>query len=297
MSSTRRNRQVRFSQNFLHDRRLVERLVGEAGLGPDDIVLEIGPGTGIITDVLARRCGHVLAVEKDQQQVGTLQRRFRHQPRVTVFRADFLEFPLPATQYKVFASIPYNITTAIVAKLTSGVSPPDDAFLIVQREAAARFIGAPANTLFALELAPWFDLSIRRELQRTDFRPVPAVDSVLLRVRRRPEPLVPDERRGAYLDLVTALFTAWKPSVLEALSTIAPGDIVQALHATFGSDLSRTPAQLPFVLWLRLFERIVALEDDRVWSAVAGAGERLKEQQSRLMKRHRTPVHHATRRR
>ena len=297
MSSARRNRQAQFSQNFLHDRRLVERLVGEAALGPDDIVLEIGPGAGIITEILARRCRHVLAVEKDQRQVVTLQRRFRHQPRVTVFRADFLDFPLPATRYKVFASIPYNITTAIVAKLTSGASPPDDAFMIVQREAAARFIGVPVGTLFALELAPWFDLSIRHELQRTDFRPVPAVDSVLLHIRRRPEPFVPDELRDAYRDLVTAVFTAWKPSVLEALSTIAPGDIVQALHATFGSDLSRTPAQIPFALWLRLFERIVALEDDRVWSAVAGASERLREQQSRLTKRHRTPVNHATRRR
>ncbi len=160
MSTSRRNRQIRFSQNFLHDRRLVEHLVDEAGLGPDDIVLEIGPGRGIITGALTRRCGYVLAVEKDQQQVVALQRRFRHEPRVTVFQADFLEFPLPATHYKVFASIPYNITTAIVAKLTSGVSPPADAFLIVQREAAASFTGVPVGTLVALELAPWFELSI-----------------------------------------------------------------------------------------------------------------------------------------
>ena len=297
MSSARRNRQVQFSQNFLHDRRLVERLVGGAGLGPDDIVLEIGPGGGIITDVLACRCRHVLAVEKDQRQVVTLQRRFRHQPRVTVFRADFLDFPLPATRYKVFASIPYNITTAIVAKLTSGVSPPDDAFLIVQREAAARFIGVPVGTLFALELAPWFDLSIRHELQRTDFRPVPAVDSVLLHIRRRPEPFVPDELRDAYRDLVTAVFTAWKPSVLLALKTLVPAEHVLLLRDELGAELSHSPARTPLALWLRLFERIVALEDDRVWSAVAGASERLREQQSRLTKRHRTPVNHATRRR
>lgn len=295
--SIRHDRQIRFSQNFLHDRRLVERLVEVARLGSDDIVLEIGPGKGIITDALARRCGHVLAVEKDQRQVVLLQRRFRDQSQVTVFWSDFLEFPLPATRYKVFASIPYNITTAIVAKLTSGVSPPQDAYLVVQKEAAAKFMGSPVGTLVALELKPWFELSIQRELQRSDFRPVPAVDSVLLRIERRDEPLVPDELSGAYRDVVTALFTAWKASIGDALSTIAPRDIVQALRVEFGSDLSRTPAQVPFELWLRLFERIVELDEDRIWDAVGGSSDRLKEQQSRLKKQHRTPVHRATRRR
>jgi len=297
MSTSRREHRIRFSQNFLHDRRLVDHLVEESNLGRNDIVLEIGPGDGIITDALARRCGHVLAVEKDQRQVMVLQRRFHHRQGVTVFWADFLEFPLPATRYKVFASIPYNITTAIVAKLTSGVSPPDDAFLIVQREAAAKFIGAPVGTLVALELRPWFELSIRRELQRTDFRPVPAVDSVLLQLRRRPEPLVPNELRGAYRDLITALFTAWKPSVSEALTAIAPVETVRLLRAELGADLSRSPARVPFALWLRLFERMVALDDDRIGSAVAGASERLRERQSRLTKRHRTPIHRGSGRR
>ena len=297
MSSTRRHRRIHYAQNFLHDRRLVDHLVETSSLGPNDIVLEIGPGRGIITDALARRCGHVLAVEKDHRQVDHLQRRFRNQPHVTVFRSDFLEFPLPATRYKVFASIPYNITTAIVAKLTSGISPPDDAFLVVQKEAAAKFTGSPVGTLVALELKPWFDRAIRRELQRTDFRPVPAVDSVLLRIQRRDKPLVSDELREGYLDLMTALFTAWKPSIFGALRTIAPREIVQALHAEFGPELSRAPGQLPFELWLGLFERIVELDDDRVWAAVHGSSQRLREQQARLQKQHRTPVHHATRRR
>jgi len=291
------NRQIRFSQNFLHNRRLVERLVEESQLGPDDLVLEIGPGKGIITDALAQRCGHVLAVEKDHRHVVHLQRRLRDQPHVTVFWSDFLEFPLPATRYKVFASIPYNITTAIVAKLTSGVSPPEDMFLVVQREAAEKFMGAPVGTLFALGLKPWFDLSIQRHLQRTDFRPVPAVDSVLLRIQRRPEPLVSGDLREPYRDLVTALFTAWRPSVSEALKAIAPADVVHALRDEFGSDLSRKPAQLSFELWLPLFERIVELDDDRVWTAVRGSSQRLKEQQSRLQKQHRTPIHRNTRRR
>lgn len=289
--SSHHDRQIRFSQNFLHNRRLVERLVEESQLGPDDIVLEIGPGKGIITDALAQRCGHVLAVEMDHRQVVNLQQRFRDQPHVTVFWSDFLEFPLPATRYKVFANVPYNITTAIVAKLTSGVSPPQDMYLVVQREAAEKFMGSPVGTLFALELKPWFDLSIQRELQRTDFRPVPAVDSVLFRIQHRPEPLIPDKLRAAYRDLITALFTAWKPSVYEALKAIAPAGIAHALRREFGSDLSRTPAQLPFEQWLRLFERILEVDEDRIWGAVRGSFARLEEQRSRLKKQHRTPIH------
>ena len=127
--------------------------------------------------------------------------------RLTLFAADFLDFPLPSTPYKVFASIPYNATAAIVGKLTSGIDPPKDAYLVVQREAAQRFIGWPNGTLVAAQLHPWFHVSIEHAFRRTDFRPVPAVESVLLRLRLRAKPLVPPSQRDRYLDLVVAIFT------------------------------------------------------------------------------------------
>ena len=183
--SASRQRRIDYSQNFLCNPRLVRRLVRAADLGADDLVIEIGPGDGAITRELMSACRHVIAVEKDPHQAKRLGRRFPAEQNLTLFAADFLEFPLPQTPYKVFASIPYNATAAIVGKLTSGIAPPDDAWLVIQREAALRFLGVPTGTLVAAQIHPWFAVSVEHTFRRSDFRPAPAVDSVLLRIARR----------------------------------------------------------------------------------------------------------------
>ena len=161
-------RRVRYSQNFLHNPRLVAtRIVEASGLDRNDLVIEIGPGEGAITRALVNRCRHVIAVELDPVQVERFGKRFGQIPNLTVFAADFLDFPLPHSRYKVFANIPFRETAAIVGKLTTGAAPPADCYLVVQREAAERFIGSQGGTLAAMRILPWFEVSI--------VTPVPAV--------------------------------------------------------------------------------------------------------------------------
>ena len=98
------------SQNFIRDPRLVAALIERSSLGPDDLVYEIGPGKGIITAQLARCCKRVIAIEKDPALALMLQKKFGHQPNLTIYNADFLRQPLPHQPYKVFSNIPFNIT-------------------------------------------------------------------------------------------------------------------------------------------------------------------------------------------
>lgn len=279
---------VRHSRNFLHSPKLVEGIVELAGIRREDLVIEIGPGKGIITDVLIRRSGHVLAIEKDPRSVDLLLRRYARCPRVTVFAADALDFPLPATPYRVFASIPYDITTAIVSKLTSGVAPPADACLIMQREAAGRFCGRPAETLVSLGVKPWFTSWILHTFARSDFRPAPAVDSVLIRFERRVDPIIPAEFADRYRDLLAAVFSAWKPTVEAALEEFLTPDMVKRLHSTFGDSLRCKPTVLPFERWIELFTFLVEIGDDRLWETLAHAHARLRQQQANLQKQHRS---------
>lgn len=190
MSSVKQRRVV-YSQNLLHSRKLVAALVGRSSIGRDDLVIEIGPGKGIITEALAERSGHVLAIEKDPHHAEIVRQRFADRPNVTVFAYDFLAFPLPESSFKVFANIPYRITTAIVSKLTTGLAPPLDTYLIMQREAAEKFAGIGNASMLSMAMKPWFEQSIEHEFQRRDFRPQPSVDSVLLRLRLREHPLLP----------------------------------------------------------------------------------------------------------
>lgn len=288
--STSRQRRIAYAQNFLHSVRLVRRLVDASSLGENDVVLEIGPGDGAITGVLVETCRHVLAVEKDPYQVERLRQRFGNDGRLTLFSGDFLDFPPPCTPYKVFASIPYNATAAIVGKVTTGLAPPEDTYLVVQREAALRFIGEPVETLVGLEIKPWFEPSIMHTFRRTDFRPVPAVESVLLRIERRRAPLVPDHQRSLYLDFMAAMFTAWKATVREAARATFPKRACDALDRSIGGTLDRRPSEVELATWIAAFQVLVDLEDARAWSTISGARKELERQQENLSKRRRTNV-------
>ncbi|MGC4190086.1 MAG: rRNA adenine dimethyltransferase family protein [Thermomicrobiales bacterium] len=287
------SKRMALSQNFLHNRRLVQSLVRQSGIGPDDLAIEIGPGRGIITDALAEAARHVLAIEKDPVHAAIVQRRLEAAGRenVTVFAADFLDFPLPATPYRIFANIPFAITAAIVGKLTTGTAPPASAHLVVQQEAAERFMGAPIVTLQAATLHPWFACSIDHRFQRRDFSPPPQVDCVLLRIERRPSPLLAPEERQRYEEMTSTLFSAWKPSVESALESIIGREEAKALRRPLGAQafsLTNRPSRFPLDGWVTLYRELARTPNAPWWQAFHESAARLQQRQQVLEKRHRS---------
>ncbi len=204
---------VAYAQNFLHSPRLVDHLLDRSSIGPDDRVLEIGPGKGIITAALARRCREVLAVEKDPDLAHLLRARFALSPAVTIREEDFLGTRLPLPPYKVFANVPFNCTAEIIRRLTETRHPPDDIYLAVQQEAAERFLGRPRESLRSVLLKPWFEPSLAYRFRQADFVPAPQVEVVMLRLRKRGPPLIQASRAQLYRDLVI--------SPIHGLETIA----------------------------------------------------------------------------
>jgi 23S rRNA (adenine-N6)-dimethyltransferase len=278
------------SQNFLRRPELVDRLLDRSGIGPADVVYDLGAGAGALTEGLAARCRRVVAVEADPRLCAELRRRFGDRPRVEVRCADVLDLPLPRRPYKVFASPPFDATAAVVTRLLGAPVPPADAFLVVQREAAERFIGAPSETLYALLLKPWFAPSVEHRFRRGDFDPAPAVDVVLMRLRKRGPPLVAHGEARLYRDFVTACFTAWRPTVGEALTHVVGSRVARDAVRRAGVDATRRPSATPFAAWLRLFGAFAALADAPARRAVAGAELGLRRRQAGLRKRHRTAV-------
>lgn len=277
---------IRYGQNFLINPVLVDYLLDQSSIGADDTVLEIGPGRGIITERLARRCRRVIAVEKDPCLSSRLRRRYVGSRIVTVQVGDILDIRLPERPYKVFANIPYNATTAIVTRLTTAGRAPDDAYLTMQREAAARFMGLPRATLYAALLAPWFEASIVHRFARSDFEPVPNVESVMLRLRKRGPPLVGRAEAQAYRDFVVHGFTACCPSLRKTFKGILTPAHLRAAEI----DPDTTATDVPVAQWLALFDvyRRVALPT--IGSRLAGSEQRLRRQQAALRKEHRTRI-------
>ncbi|HEY8490403.1 MAG TPA: 23S ribosomal RNA methyltransferase Erm [Dehalococcoidia bacterium] len=279
---------LRYTQNFLKSRRLVERLLDRSGIGPEDVVLEIGPGRGRVTACLAGRCRRVIAVELDGALAARLRRTFAGQPRVAVHHGDALTFPLPDGPYKVFASIPFHVTTAIVTRLTGAPNPPQDAYLVMQREAAERFCGVPAGSLYSVLLKPWFEPQVVHRFARADFDPAPNVDVVMLRLRQREPPLVAPSQAQRYRDFVVHCFGGGPVARRLRLGPLGRRG-ARRLLARLGIDAHAGPAALRFEQWLELFRRTEEAAGPDGWRAVAGAERRLRRLQAGLQRPRRAP--------
>lgn len=290
MSSSIRQ-SILYSQNFLKDPGLVASLLDKSSIGSDDVVYEIGPGKGIITEQLTLRSKRVVAIEKDPDLTALLLKMFADRPNLTIYSGDFLHYRLPRQPYKVFANIPFNITAAIVARLTTAENPPEDAYLIMQREAAEMFLGKPHESLRTILLKPWFEMAIVHRFERKDFIPAPRVDVVMLRLRKRGPPLIHNVDRHCFRDFVVYSFTAWQPTLGSAFKSIFTRQQLKHIQRTLDIDLEVTPTSLPFGLWLNLFEYFKMVRNTRTIQMILGSEKRLIRQQNGLQKIHRTRQH------
>ena len=287
MSSWPRERAL-LSQNFLRSSHLIASLLDRFDLGSDNTVYEIGPGEGFITRQLARRFREVVAIEKDSRLAQLLQRAFRDCPNVTIVADDFLCHLLPASPYKVFANIPFNITSAIVSRLTAEEHPVDEAYLTMQREAAHMYLGTPGESLRSILLKPWFELEIVHRFRRSDFVPSPRVDVVMLRLRKRGPPLVNTADRQLFRDFVVYMFTNWQPHLTTPLNDLFTRRQRQSMERELGFNLDVKPTSISLEEWLALFDQLQRVGDAQTRRRLAGSEQRLLRQQRALQKIYRT---------
>jgi 23S rRNA (adenine-N6)-dimethyltransferase len=279
---------ILYSQNYLKDEHLVATLIEKSSLGSDDIVYEIGPGKGILTRMLTHYCKQVIAIEKDARLADWLKHEFACQPEVTIRVGDFLQDRLPNTPYKVFANIPFNITSAIVSRLTTNACPPEDAYLTMQKEAAEMYLGKPNEILRAVLVKPWFEVEIMHHFRRRDFTPAPRVDVVMLRLHKRGPPLVSLAQRQHFRDFIVHSFTAWSPSLRHTFKGIFTRQQMKHIQTRLEINLDGTPTSLTFEQWLKLFETLIKMGRASALRSISGSEKRLNRQQKRLQKIHRT---------
>ena len=182
-------------QNFLINQGILDKIVQATEIDPEDIVIEIGPGTGNLTEKLAERAGRVMAIEKDSRLIEPLKEKFKN-TNVEIIEGDALKINIGTListllskasgswgDYKVIGNIPYYITSHLLKTIFEEWPKPKLIVLTVQKEVAKRIVAKPPNmNLFALSIQFYAEPKIVGYISRGSFRPMPKVDSAIIKL-------------------------------------------------------------------------------------------------------------------
>lgn len=207
-------------QHWLRDAMALAAMADAAEIGPNDTILEVGPGLGTLTTVLCQRAKKVVAVEFDPALARDLSSRVMAE-NLEVKHQDILSFDLSAlpADYKVAANIPYYLTSKLVRMLLESPNPPLIAALLVQKEVAER-MAAQSGDLSILGVSVQFycQAELREVVPAELFTPPPKVDSQIIKLIRRPEPLFSDIEAKEYFHVVRAGFSEKRKKLRSSLS-------------------------------------------------------------------------------
>jgi 16S rRNA (adenine1518-N6/adenine1519-N6)-dimethyltransferase len=238
-------------QNLLVDPNLQRKIVEAIEPGPADEVLEIGPGPGALTRHLAPRVRRLVLVELDDQLVRRLRAEYADRPSVEVVHADFLDVRLedlsaePAG-LKVIGNIPYNITTPILFALLERRPRPREIVLMVQREVADRILAPPGSKTFgalAVGVRTVADAERVLNVGRKAFRPVPDVESAVVRITPHDPPRLGEAEERAVRTLTRAAFGQRRKQfqrILRDAYQLSPEDVA-VLERETGMELQARP--------------------------------------------------------
>ncbi|HRK40712.1 MAG TPA: 16S rRNA (adenine(1518)-N(6)/adenine(1519)-N(6))-dimethyltransferase RsmA [Candidatus Saccharibacteria bacterium] len=247
-------------QHWLKDRLILEAIADCADLQPTDTVLEIGPGLGTLTSVLLGRAERVVAVEFDEKLASKLSGQFPGK-QLTVYNQDILTFntdKLPHV-YKVVANVPYYITSKIVQRFSTCTNMPESMTLLVQKEVAERIVAEPGDmSILAVSAQLYWEVSLGPIVGAEWFTPPPKVDSRVVMLKRREQPLVDPAKQKVFFRVVKAGFSERRKKLRSALAgglAMEKTDIDTLLARAKVSPEARAQ-ELSIEQWQRLAEAL-----------------------------------------
>lgn len=246
------------------DRRILERIASAADFEAADTVVEVGAGTGLLTELLAERASRLLAMEVDSRLCARLRRRFTEKGHVTVVEADVLAHTAEdllregggGLPYVVVGNLPFFIATAVVRHFLQAVAPPRWLLVTLQAEVAESMVAGPGRmTYLAVETQMLARVRMLFYIPSRAFRPSPKVRSAVVRLDVLDAPEVEVDDRQAFLDLVRAGFAAPRKTVRNSLAIGlgVPPTEANAVLTTAGIDPALRPAMLRLEDWRQMY--------------------------------------------
>ena len=264
-----------FGQNFISDPQIIEAIADAGRVGPEDTVVEIGPGKGALTCTLAERAARVIAVELDAEVIPLLKGNLAGAPNVEVVNEDILKFdwsravggsfatekqckpesPCNSGVLRIVGNLPYYITTPILLGILEKNVPAESITVMVQKEVAERICASPGGKdsgVLSISLQYYADCSYVLDVPAEYFSPRPKVDSAVVHMTLKKERLLAPEEEQQFFALVKKAFSQRRKTLLNSLVGYCPApgaapvqkeDILKALAAC-GIDEKRRPETL-----------------------------------------------------
>ncbi len=259
--------QKKFGQNFLIDGHVLDKIIAGAGVTKDDMVLEIGPGIGTMTQYLAEAAGKVVAVEIDRNLLPILQETLADYDNVKVIHADVLSLDLEklvqeengGRPIKVVANLPYYITTPIIMALFEQHVPLANVTVMVQKEVAARMKSGPGSKDYgALSLAVQYyaEPYIVANVPCNCFMPRPNVDSAVIRLTRYKEPPVQVKDEKMLFKIIRASFNQRRKTLQNGLNNSSELNFTKDQIAAAIAEAGFSPSVRGEALTLEQFAKL-----------------------------------------
>jgi len=224
-------------QNFLINEGILKKIVEVADIMPEDIILEVGPGIGTLTQELAKKAKKVITVEKDKKMIEILKETLADFTNIKVIDADILKtdlvnYKLKTKNYKLISNLPYNITSPVIRKFLEAGNPPKEMILMVQKEVAQRICARPHRyakhygqakppnmNLLAVSIQFYSEPEILFYVSKNSFWPRPKVDGAVIKITPQRE-LRRTVLRNLFFKIVKAGFSQPRKQILNNLSRL-----------------------------------------------------------------------------
>jgi len=253
----------RLGQNFLIDADVLQKVVAAAELTAEDIIIEVGPGLGVLTRELAQKASRAIAVEKDDRLAAALKQELAAFKNVSIINEDILKInPIDllggqAVKYKVVANLPYYITSAVLRHFLEAAPKPDLMVVMLQKEVADNIVAADGR-MSLLSISVWFygRPQVIDYVPAACFYPPPKVDSAILKIDVYAKPAAAVDDIDGFFNLIRAGFSASRKQLPNSLAQGlgVPRDEILPLLEEAGIICKRRAETLALEEWQRLWQ-------------------------------------------
>jgi 16S rRNA (adenine1518-N6/adenine1519-N6)-dimethyltransferase len=249
-------------QNFLASPQAVADIARAAEIVSEETIIEIGPGTGILTEALLSGGARVTAYEKDDRLQGVLKAKFAkeiREGRFTLIHADILETPQTDfhAPYKLVANIPYYITGAVLRMFLEAGEKPSMMVLMVQKEVVDRMIAHDGKeSMLSISVKAYGTPIMIRKVGRGSFRPEPTVDSAVIRIEKINNPFSSRDEEKRFFDIMRAGFAQKRKKLSRNLESVAKKEVIDTAFKTLSLGENTRAEDVTPSLWIELAKRL-----------------------------------------